>query len=84
LKGASWGCSGIWSGCFPDASLGRCFGHVPAAVGLRDRPKTHCRDFNSWLAWEIHDVPMEGLEKVAREKEVWGSLLRLPPQPRFE
>ena len=28
LRGASWGGSGIWSGCLLDFSLGRCFGYT--------------------------------------------------------
>ena len=48
----------------------------------RGRPRTRWRDYVSRLAWERLGVPPEELEEVAREREVWASLLRLlPPRP---
>ncbi|TWW64245.1 hypothetical protein D4764_03G0012530 [Takifugu flavidus] len=58
-----------------------------AGLSLRDRetpgrPRTRWRDYVSRLAWECLGIPPDKLEKVAGEREVWASLLRLlPPQP---
>ena len=35
------------------------------------------RDYTSTLAWECLGIPQSELVEVAREKEVWGSLLTL-------
>ncbi|TWW77036.1 hypothetical protein D4764_12G0004260 [Takifugu flavidus] len=39
------------------------------------RPRTHCRDDVSRLAWERLGIPPDELEEVTGEKEVWASLL---------
>uniref|UniRef100_A0A3B3UK72 Ig-like domain-containing protein n=1 Tax=Poecilia latipinna TaxID=48699 RepID=A0A3B3UK72_9TELE len=41
------------------------------------RPRTHWRDYVSWLAWEHLKLPLEELEEVAGEREVLASLHRL-------
>ncbi len=51
-RGASWGVSGICSGCLLDALLGRCSGHVPPEGDPRGKPRTRWRDYVSRLAWE--------------------------------
>lgn len=40
-------------------------------------PRKHWRDHSSQLAWECLGVSPRELEVVAREREVWASLLRL-------
>ena len=43
---------------------------------------TRWRDYISSVAWERLGIPQSGLADVAREREVWGSLLKLlPPDP---
>lgn len=36
---------------------------------------THWRDYIAWQAWERLDVPLDKLAEVAKEREVWTSLL---------
>lgn len=38
---------------------------------------THWRDYIAWQAWEHLSVPLDKLEEVAKEREVWTSLLSL-------
>ncbi|TWW67330.1 hypothetical protein D4764_02G0003710 [Takifugu flavidus] len=46
------------------------------------RPRTRWGDYVSQLAWERLGIPLDELEEVAGEREVWASLLRLlPPRP---
>ncbi|TWW59340.1 hypothetical protein D4764_06G0008700 [Takifugu flavidus] len=65
-------------------------GHLPGEVfraclsGRRPpgRPRTRWRDYSSRLVWECLGIPLDELEEVAGEREVWASLLRLlPPRP---
>ena len=67
-------------------------GHLPREVFLahptgrkpRGRPRASWRDYISSLAWERLGNPQSDLAEVAREREVWGSLLNLLPlQPDF-
>ncbi|KAL3052884.1 hypothetical protein OYC64_005410 [Pagothenia borchgrevinki] len=54
----------------------------PAGRRPRGRPRTRWRDYISSLAWELLGIPQSELVDVAREREVWGLLLKLlPPQP---
>lgn len=39
LRGASWSCLGIWSGCLQEASLGKCFRHVHQRGDLEANPE---------------------------------------------
>ncbi|KAK3539176.1 hypothetical protein QTP86_028667, partial [Hemibagrus guttatus] len=65
-------------GCLP----GEVFRACPTGKRPRGRPRTRWRDYVFRLAWERLGVPPEELEEVAREREVWASLLRLlPPRP---
>ena len=41
--------------------------------------RTRWRDYISTLAWERLGIPPSELVNVAREGEVWGPLLELPP-----
>jgi len=41
------------------------------------RTRTLWRDYISHLAWECLRIPQEELESVARERDVWVSLLDL-------
>ena len=50
----------------------RCSGHVPPVGDPGE-------DYVSRLAWERLGVPLEELDDVAGEREVWASLLRLLP-----
>ncbi|TWW62757.1 hypothetical protein D4764_04G0014040 [Takifugu flavidus] len=46
------------------------------------RPRTRWRDYVFQLVWERLGIPLDELEEVAGEREVWASLLRLlPPRP---
>ncbi|TWW60988.1 hypothetical protein D4764_05G0010780 [Takifugu flavidus] len=46
------------------------------------RPRTRWRDYVSQLVWEHLGISPDVLEELAREREVWVSLLRLlPPRP---
>ncbi|KAK3521039.1 hypothetical protein QTP86_018753 [Hemibagrus guttatus] len=67
----------------PPARLsGEVFRACPTGKRPRRRPRTRWRDYVFRLAWERLGVPPEELEEVAREREVWASLLRLlPPRP---
>lgn len=38
---------------------------------------THWRDYIAWQAWKHLNVPVDKLEEVAKEWEVWTSLLSL-------
>lgn len=61
---------------------GEVFRACPTGRRPRGRPRTRWRDYVSRLAWERLGIPPEELEKVAGEREVWVSLLRLlPPRP---
>ena len=61
---------------------GRLPGEVFRARPTGRRPRTRWRDYVSRLAWERLGVPLEELDEVAGEREVWASLLRLlPPRP---
>ena len=74
LRGASWGDSGILSGCLEEG-----FQPCPSRRKPWGRPKTGWR--LSRLVWEDLGVPPE-LTEVAREGSVWISLLKLmPPRP---
>ncbi|KAK3543929.1 hypothetical protein QTP70_031842 [Hemibagrus guttatus] len=57
------------------------FRACPTGKRPRGRPRTRWRDYVFRLAWERLGVPPEELEEVAREREVWASLLRLLPPP---
>lgn len=43
------------------------------------RPRSRCRGYISALAWEHLEIHQPVLVDVARESEVWGSLLKLQP-----
>ncbi|XP_053479122.1 hydrocephalus-inducing protein-like [Ictalurus furcatus] len=45
----------------------------------RGRPRTRWRYYISTLAWERLGIPQSELVNVAREREVWGPLLEMPP-----
>ncbi|KAK3533936.1 hypothetical protein QTP70_034935, partial [Hemibagrus guttatus] len=65
-------------GCLPGEGFRAC----PTGKRPQGRPRTRWRDYVFRLAWERLGVPPEELEEVAREREVWASLLRLlPPRP---
>ncbi|XP_061735811.1 si:dkey-100n23.5 isoform X4 [Nerophis ophidion] len=51
----------------------------PTGRRPRGRPRTRWEDYVSRLAWERLGIPREELDKVAGEREVWVSLLRLLP-----
>jgi len=51
----------------------------PTGRKTRGRPRTRRRDYVSWLAWERLGVPLEELEEVAGDRDVWVSLLKLLP-----
>lgn len=38
------------------------------------------KDYVSWLVKELLGIPPEKVDKVAEEREVWASLLRLLPR----
>ncbi|KAK3542066.1 hypothetical protein QTP86_011367 [Hemibagrus guttatus] len=66
----------------PGRLPGEVFRACPTGKRPRGRPRTCWRDYVFRLAWERLGVPPEELEEVAREREVWASLLRLlPPRP---
>ncbi|KAK3535487.1 hypothetical protein QTP70_016908 [Hemibagrus guttatus] len=66
----------------PGRLPGEVFRACPTGKRPRGRPRTRWRDYVFRLAWERLGVPPEELEEVAREREVWASLLRLlPPRP---
>ncbi|KAK3542195.1 hypothetical protein QTP86_017365 [Hemibagrus guttatus] len=66
----------------PGRLPGEVFRACPTGKRPRGRPRTRWRDYVFRLAWERLRVPLEELEEVAREREVWASLLRLlPPRP---
>ncbi|KAK3538499.1 hypothetical protein QTP86_006187 [Hemibagrus guttatus] len=66
----------------PGRLPGEVFRACPTRKRPRGRPRTRWRDYVFRLAWERLGVPPEELEEVAREREVWASLLRLlPPRP---
>ncbi|KAK3519769.1 hypothetical protein QTP70_003908 [Hemibagrus guttatus] len=61
---------------------GEVFRACPTRKRPQGRPRTRWRDYVSQLAWECLGVPLEELEEVSGEREVWASLLRLlPPRP---
>lgn len=47
----------------------------PTGRRPQGRPTTRWRGYVSWLAWEYLCIPVEELEAVAGEREVWASLL---------
>ncbi len=54
----------------------------PARKRPWSRPRSRWRDYISALAWERLGIPQLELADVAREREVWGPLLKLlPPWP---
>ncbi|KAK3575581.1 hypothetical protein QTP86_030516 [Hemibagrus guttatus] len=63
----------------PGRLPGEVFRACPTGKRPRGRPRTRWRDYVFRLAWERLGVPPEELEEVAREREVWASLLRLLP-----
>ncbi|KAK0154053.1 Craniofacial development protein 2 [Merluccius polli] len=66
----------------PGRLPGEVFRARPTGRRPRGRPRTRWRDYVSRLAWERLGIPQEELAEVAREREVWASLLRLlPPRP---
>ncbi|KAK3558236.1 hypothetical protein QTP86_013969 [Hemibagrus guttatus] len=66
----------------PGRLPGEVFRACPTGKRPRGRPRTRWRDYVFRLAWEHLGIPPEELEEVAREREVWASLLRLlPPRP---
>ncbi|KAK3512930.1 hypothetical protein QTP70_029086, partial [Hemibagrus guttatus] len=72
-----------WLGHLFRMPPGRLPGEVlracPTGKRPRGRPRTRWRDYVSRLAWEHLGVPLEELEEVSGEREVWASLLRLLP-----
>ncbi|TWW77033.1 hypothetical protein D4764_12G0004230 [Takifugu flavidus] len=54
---------------------GEVFRACPSVRRPPGRPRTHCRDDVSRLAWERLGIPPDELEEVTGEKEVWASLL---------
>ncbi|KAK3556338.1 hypothetical protein QTP70_007102 [Hemibagrus guttatus] len=63
----------------PGRLPGEVFRACPTGKRPRGRPRTRWRDYVFQLARECLGVPPEELEEVAREREVWASLLRLLP-----
>ncbi len=53
-------------------------GGVPACPSGK-RPRGRSRDYISQLVWKHLGIPQDELEEVAREKDVWVSLLSLLP-----
>ncbi|TWW54057.1 hypothetical protein D4764_0236820 [Takifugu flavidus] len=60
-------------GCLP----GEVFRACPSSRRPPGRPRTCWRDYVSRLVWERLGIPVDELEEVAGEREVWASLLRL-------
>lgn len=56
----------------------RCTLNCEEALG---QTRTFCKDYISHLAWEHLGIPQGELESVAKERDVWNTLLRLPPPP---
>ncbi|TWW60792.1 hypothetical protein D4764_05G0008820 [Takifugu flavidus] len=65
----------------PGRLPGEVFRACPSGRRPPGRPRTLWRDYVSRLVWERLGVPPDELEEVAGEREVWASLLRLPPRP---
>ncbi|XP_051936482.1 uncharacterized protein LOC127610385 [Hippocampus zosterae] len=66
----------------PERLPGEVFRACPTGRRPRGRPRTRWRDYVTQLAWERLGIPRGELEEVAREREVWASLLKLlPPRP---
>jgi len=66
----------------PGRLPGEVFQSCPTGRRPGGRPRTRRRDFVSRLAWKTLGVPLEELEEVARDRDVWISLLKLLlPQP---
>uniref|UniRef100_A0AAV2JL93 ribonuclease H n=1 Tax=Knipowitschia caucasica TaxID=637954 RepID=A0AAV2JL93_KNICA len=66
----------------PGRLPGEVFRARPTGRRPRGRPRTRWRDYVSQLAWERLGVPLDELEEVCVDREVWASLLRLlPPRP---
>ena len=63
----------------PGRLPGEVFQAHPAGRRPKGRPRTRWRDYISWLAWERLGIPQSELVDVARERNVWGSLLELLP-----
>ncbi|KAK3519688.1 hypothetical protein QTP70_000998, partial [Hemibagrus guttatus] len=53
----------------PGRLPGEVFRACPTGKRPRGRPRTHWRDYVSWLAWERLGVPPEELEEVSGERE---------------
>lgn len=61
------------------------FWEHPTGRKPRGRPKTHWRDYISYLDWENLGFLLEELEDVTRANDVWStllSLLRVQSRPR--
>ncbi|TWW61046.1 hypothetical protein D4764_05G0011360 [Takifugu flavidus] len=66
----------------PGRLPGEVFRACPSGRRPSGRPRTCWRDYVSRLVWERLGIPLDELEEVAGEREVWASLLRLlPPRP---
>ena len=63
----------------PGRLPGEVFWARPTGRRPRGRLRTRWRDYVSRLAWERLGVPPEELEEVARDRDVWVSLLKLLP-----
>ena len=63
----------------PGRLPGEVFRARPSGRRPRGRPRTRWRDSVSRLAWGRLRIPLEELDEVAGEREVWASLLRLLP-----
>ena len=63
-----------------DATRAPSYGGVlarPTARRPRGRPKTRWWGYISSLAWERLGIPQSELADMARDREIWGSLLKL-------
>ena len=63
----------------PPGHPGEVFRARPTGRRPRGRPRTRWKDYVSRLAWEHLGVPLEELEEVAGDRDVWVSLLKLLP-----
>ncbi|TWW80691.1 hypothetical protein D4764_01G0005060 [Takifugu flavidus] len=84
----SGSCSGVreeWSIFVPTLTYGHELWVMTERTRSRETPgKTQdtWKDYVTRLAWERLGIPLDELEEVAGEREVWASLLRLlPPRP---
>ncbi|TWW71235.1 hypothetical protein D4764_17G0007180 [Takifugu flavidus] len=61
---------------------GEVFRAYPSGKRSPGRPRRRWRDYVSQLVWERMGFPLDELEEVAGEREVWAYVLRLlPPRP---